>query len=85
MIHQMFTVYDSKAEAYLRPFFSATRGEAIRNFTDSCNDEGSQLYRHAGDFTLFYIGIYDDATALVSSEAHINLGKAIEFIAQAKE
>lgn len=80
MLWKMFTVYDSKAECYLQPFFFKARGEAIRSFTESCNDNKNQLCRHAGDFTLYELGEYDDHSAdFLPLNNHVNLGKAIEF------
>ncbi|AXL14692.1 nonstructural protein [Microviridae sp.] len=83
MIYKMFTVYDSKANAYLQPFFLKSAGEAVRAFTDSCNDPKTAFCRHPEDFTLFEIGTYDDSTALVEThKAHISLGLASELKTQ---
>lgn len=80
---QIFTVYDCKAEAYLPPFYLNTRGQAIRAFTDSVNDPNHQFAKHPEDYTLFFLGSYEDANAsfhiLPASEA---LGKAIEYKTQ---
>ena len=81
MILKVFSVFDSKAEAYMQPFFMATRGQAIRAFSDTCSDKSTQFSRHPGDFTLFEIGSYDDSTGVMSSyEAKISLGVATEFL-----
>ena len=81
MILHMFTVYDSKAEAFLQPFFSQSRGTAIRSFSEAANDEKHQFHRHAGDFTLFELGEFDQLTADVKQlQAPVKLGTALEYI-----
>lgn len=80
MILQMFVTFDSKAEAYLPPFFVQSRGQALRSFEDTVNDTSTLLNKHPGDFTLFHAGTYDDQKGIVTSERHSNLGKAIEFL-----
>jgi len=63
MILACFTIHDSKAEAYMQPFFFPTRGLAIRTFTDMANDSQSNIGRYPEDYTLFEIGHYDDQNA----------------------
>ena len=79
MILKMFTVYDSKIEAYLQPFYMQSTGAALRAFEDTCKDENSQFNQHPGDFTLFEVGTFDDQTCRIQThDAKINLGCAIE-------
>lgn len=61
---KVFSVYDSKAEAYLQPFFMPSRGSAIRAFTDSVNDPQTGFHKHAADYTLFELGEYEDSNAV---------------------
>ncbi|QXP07990.1 MAG: nonstructural protein [Arizlama microvirus] len=76
----MFTVYDSKAEIYLQPFFLQSRGEALRSWDDVVNDAKSQFNKHPTDFTLFEIGTYDTNKATFDVyQAKISLGSANEF------
>ena len=83
---KIFAIYDSKAEAYLQPFFMPARGQAIRAFTEAVNDKSTNFYKHAEDYTLFEIGEYDDATAGVTAlNAKTSLGCAIEFRRDDKE
>lgn len=57
---QVFTVYDKVVGAYLQPFFVRARGEALRSFTEACNDKSNNFYKYALDYTLVYLGEYDD-------------------------
>jgi len=80
MILKMFTVYDSKLEAYLQPFYMATAGLAVRAFADIVADKTHAFSKHPADYTLFEIGSYDDRTGLiVQLPAHKNLGTALEY------
>lgn len=83
MILKMFTVYDSKAEAYMTPFFLNTIGQAIRSFSDTCNDKSHPFNLHPGDYTLFESGTYDNSTAqCVPALTLKSLGTALEHKTQ---
>lgn len=83
MKSKMFAIYDSKAEAYMQPFFAPTNAMAIRMFTDLVSDNSSQVSRHSADYTLFAIGEYDDATAQTDSfTSLVNLGTGLSYKAQ---
>jgi hypothetical protein len=76
----VFSVYDSKAEAYMQPFFMNTKGQALRVFQDSLEDNQSQLSKHPEDFTLFQIGTFNQQNAsLIPLKTPISLGTAIEL------
>jgi len=69
----MFTIHDSKAEAYLQPFFSANIETARREFATAVNKEG-QFNRWSEDYSLFYLGQFDQnegTTTLETSPKHI--------------
>jgi len=81
MILKIFTVHDSKAEAFITPFFCPTSGVAIRNFEAAANEEGHAFHNHASDYTLFEIGEFDDQSADVRMLASpVSLGLAINYI-----
>lgn len=81
MIQKIFTVFDSKAEAYLQPFFAQSTGVAIRIFQSAANDTDHQFNRYAADFTLFEIGTFDIKSGQIEMlDAHINLGTALTLI-----
>lgn len=63
MKHLVFTVYDVKAEAYLRPFFVPTRGIATRTFENEVLNPESLMYNNPEDYTLFEIASFDDDNA----------------------
>lgn len=65
---EIFSIYDSAVEAYMPPFTQQSKGAAIRAFTDTVQDESTTLSRHPEDFTLFYIGSWDEATASITQD-----------------
>jgi len=78
---QVFTVYDSKAEAYIQPWYSQTLGTAIRSFEQAVNNEEHDFFKFAADYTLFHLGDFDQSTAeFTALPSPVNLGCALTFI-----
>lgn len=81
MLMKVFTVYDSKVEAYLPPLFYKSRGEFLRAFTEAVSDPKSNLGKYPGDYTAFEVGTWDDSnckfTLHVTPES---LGVGVEFV-----
>jgi len=83
---KIFSIYDSKTEAFMQPFFMATKGAAIRDWTQAIADEKTPFCRHPQDFTLFEIGEWDDQKGQITTHATpVSLGVAIEFKKQSHE
>lgn len=78
-MNQIYTVYDEKAEAFLPPFFVPNRGIAIRAFSDCVNSKDHQFGKHPADYTLFYLGDWDDNTAEFDLTARKSLGNGVEY------
>lgn len=81
MILNIFSVFDSKAEAFMSPFFMNSKGSAIRAFTEISHDKTHAFGKNPEDFTLFHLGSWNDSSAsfdLLATPA--SLGLAIEFI-----
>lgn len=75
-----FSIFDSKVEAYLPPFYLQSKGEAIRAFTDASNDTQHRIGKHPSDYTLFELGEWDEKTAqFIPHATPMSLGVAIEF------
>lgn len=73
----MFAVYDSKAEGFLRPFFAETRGLALRSFSDAANDPEHEMCKHAEDYTLFCVGMFNQADGKVTELVAESIMKAV--------
>lgn len=76
----MFTVYDSKAKAYLPPFYQVMTGQATRIFKNSADDPKHQFGANPEDYTLFHLGEFDDDNAKFEiKKTPESLGTAQEF------
>ena len=64
----IYSVYDSKAEAFLPPFFLPREEMAIRTFSDAVNSNDHQFGRHPEDYNLFRLGTFDDSSGELRSE-----------------
>lgn len=81
MIQKVYTVYDSKAEAYLNPFHMNTNGEALRAWKAAVKDPQTNFNKFPSDFTLFEIGTYDSNTGSYEMfPAKVSLGTALEWM-----
>lgn len=84
MIQRVFAVYDSKAEAYLQPFFCPTVGMALRSWEQAAQNPQTDFHQYAGDYTLFEIGTYNDQTGEMQPmlPAFQNHGTALSMISK---
>ncbi len=74
---EIFSVFDSKAQAFLPPFFLPMLGQATRVFQNAANDEGHAFGKNPSDYTLFHLGSFDDETAKITTKiTPRNLGLA---------
>ncbi len=81
MILLVFSVYDAAAEAYLEPMFFGTKGMAVRSFSDAINAEDHAFGRHAADFTLFHIGMFDQSSGVLKAlDTPDSLGVAVQYL-----
>lgn len=62
MIFFIYSIHDSKAEAFMNPFFKPTRAMAQRDFELAINDEASMMSKTPADFSLFELGQFDADT-----------------------
>ncbi|AXH73542.1 MAG: nonstructural protein [Microviridae sp.] len=61
---RIYTVYDSKAEAFLPPFNAGNDALAVRSCADCLKEDTHPFARHPDDYTLFKLGEWDDTTAV---------------------
>lgn len=77
---KMFTVRDSKSEAFLPPLYFRQRGEALRAFQVSANEPSHNFCRFPEDFSMYEIGEWNDETGRVEMyDTPVLLGIAIDF------
>jgi hypothetical protein len=80
MLQNIYTIHDSKADAYLPPFFLHSDGMATRSFQDCITDKEHNFGKHPQDYTLFKIGTFNDKTSEIEYLSPIkNLGNGVEY------
>ena len=76
----IYAIMDSKAEAFMQPFFAQTPGLAQRMCEGTVNDPNSQLNRYPEDFALWRIGSFDDRTGQVTGDTPTLLVQAFQLL-----
>lgn len=66
--NKIFVIFDSKAAAYLPPFFMPNAAMAMRSVGDMVNDPTSMFGKHPKDYSLFCAGSFDDRSGSFSLE-----------------
>lgn len=83
MILRMYSIFDSKAQAYLLPFFMPNNQMAERHFRDACTEDGHPFAKNPADYTLFYMGEWDENEgSVMPSRDKVALGNGVEYVAQ---
>lgn len=80
MILEVYSVHDKAVKAFMQPFFSRSRGEAIRSFTEVVNTKDHQFQKHAADYVLFYLGRFDDASGLFEDVEPLRIVGAMDVL-----
>lgn len=73
MMLQICCLKDTKAEAFMTPFFVPTMGVAFRSLGDeiAVPREGNTLAAHPEDFQLWTLGTYDNDTGKLLSRVEL--------------
>lgn len=74
----VFSVYDCVSQVYSPPMVHVTKGAAVREF-ESAVKSVDTLKSNPQDYTLYYIGRYDDCDGLMIAEKHERLALASDF------
>jgi len=75
----VFAVFDSKVNAYMRPWFAPNESVALRAFRKAATTADHDFCVFAGDFTLFRIGTWDAHSGIIEMlDVHFNLGTALQ-------
>ncbi|AXL14416.1 nonstructural protein [Microviridae sp.] len=79
MQQQIYSIYDTKLQAFFSPFTAQNNDVARRNFQDLANDQNSRIAQHPTDYQLIQIGQWNDSTGEIQATDHANLGFASEY------
>lgn len=78
---QIFTIHDTKAETFMPPINFRNKGEALRAFTTTVNDEKTQFHAYPADYDLIHIGSYDTDTGIITPlQSHTVLSNGSELL-----
>lgn len=76
----LFSIHDSKAEAFIQPYYAVNSAVGRRIFETACNDDSVEFSKHPGDYGLFELGTFDQDTGRFELLEHpINHGLAIIY------
>ncbi len=79
----LFSVFDSVAQRYLKPFFAENVASAIRAFGDVAVDPEHMFGQHPEDYALYHVGSWEgESGTLITMEPH-KIASANSFIAAA--
>lgn len=70
MITEVYSIHDKGVNAFSPPFFARARGEALRSFMQACNDERHTIHNYPLDYSLCYLGLFDDASGILTPAPH---------------
>ena len=76
-----YTIYDVASGTYMRPFYSAADGQAIRGFKDIATDATHEVGKHPEDYTLYRIGDFNTTTGQMKGEELEKLATGLEMVA----
>lgn len=80
MIH-VFAVRDSAVDAFITPpLFMRSKGEAVRAFTDACQDSKHEFAKHARDYELFHLADFDDRSGAFVPVTPLSILRAIDCV-----
>ncbi len=83
MESNLYVVYDEKIERYSGLHVAQTHGQAMRGFADACQDQQIRFSKHPQDYSLYFIGTYNDENGEVISKLPPTfIARASEFIKQ---
>ncbi|UDN67680.1 nonstructural protein [robinz microvirus RP_93] len=77
---KIYSVFDKAVNAYMQPFYCRSAGEAIRSFTEACNDPTKPFGKYAMDYVLMAHGDFDDNSGLFQCSDPVRVLAANEVI-----
>lgn len=79
----IFGVRDGAVDCFISPpLFMRSKGEAIRAFTDACQNGEHEFNKHAKDYEMFFLGEFDDRSGVFVSSAGgpVSVIRAVECV-----
>ena len=80
MKQSLYTVRDNKLNVSVTIFPAANNLTAMRSFEDFANTPGNPINKHPSDYTLHFIGTWDDDADTLTDATNETLATAEEYI-----
>lgn len=70
-------IRDRAVDAFMRPFYVRSTGEALRVFADTVNSKDSPMNGHPEDYDMYVLGTFTEETGLFDTgiPSMIGIGK----------
>lgn len=80
-IFKMYSVRDSKSNAFNPPFYAINEETGLRSFAQLVLDPAQTVSKFPEDFDLYHVGDYDDESGKISpQETPVHVQKAISVL-----
>lgn len=76
----IYSIRDNQVDAFAHPFFSPTHGAALRAFADHVNEKGTPANKHPADYSLYYLGTFEEADGTITGKKPERIGTATEYV-----
>jgi hypothetical protein len=80
----VYSIYDTAAAAYMRPFFMPSDGQATRAFTDLATQADHEIGKHPEDYFLCRLAVFDDGKGSFADEDNETLITGLEAVAASR-
>lgn len=81
----IYSIYDTAAAGYMRPFFQQSDAQAVRIFSDLSIEAGHELAKHPEDYSLFRLAMFDDNDGKIESLHPECLITGLEAVAKSRQ
>lgn len=80
MILYLFTIYDKAADNFCPPFTAKNYEVGKREFMEIVNNKQTTIHRYPDQFSLHFIGTFNDATGVIQQDKQEHLGVASQYL-----
>lgn len=75
-----YAVKDIKSGLFSSIHVQQSNGTAIRAFSEACEDENTQFYKHPSDFSLYHMATLDIESGKIEQTEPLQIANAAEFV-----
>lgn len=79
MKFNIYTIFDAKAQAYLRPEYRRSDEEMFAAIYETAKDQNSGFYKHPDDYTVYKLGTFDESNAEIEYHGPHSIGTVLDI------